>query len=166
MRSYEEAVANNRLQPSSTHYSLAQNSKLLTQFAEAASLKILEITDNRPDQAVLVYRGFSGTTAATAITVVQAMQGLEPSSLVYIRKKEEKTHGRSDAETNTSLYYDIQFVFFVDDFIQTGATAKACLISLYTLRPALALKPIYFLLQGVGRELKNLPIDSKRRFYF
>lgn len=72
---------------------------------------------------ILAYRGMSGTTTATAIAVNIPQKHRTNFGMVYVRKKNEKSHG-TRVEYSTLYPGDREVVWVLcDDFISSGATA-------------------------------------------
>lgn len=105
-----------------THYSFAQDKTLLS-WAEKTFKKLMAHCKKNKIKPVLAYSGMSGISSATAIYLV-ALQNKQSIGMMYIRKDDELCHGR-DIETNKVYTNGNQSqVFFVDDFISSGATLK------------------------------------------
>lgn len=106
-----------------SHYSLAQKPKDLLKWAEAIAIDIYVREIKYP---VLVYRGMSGISAATALSLQLHILGVE-HGMVYIRKENEKSHGNDvEKEIDRSKHHDFKFIF-VDDFVASGETKRECI---------------------------------------
>ena len=134
----------------STHYSLAMDSEILD-YAKEAVDKIEEITCGRPEKALLVYTGMSGTSSATAIVTLQLLAG-KKSHQVYVRKEGESSHGRTVERNHFNVDRDIHCIVFVDDSVQSGKTLKTVLGNIYQQFPDLQQVPLYCLLQEHSRK--------------
>lgn len=71
---------------------------------------------------ILVYRGMSGTTAATAISMFINKTGTVDYATVYVRKKNEKSHGNNVEHSRIILGGREPVWIICDDFISTGRT--------------------------------------------
>jgi orotate phosphoribosyltransferase len=111
----------------STHYSAAQDPARLARIADRNATKLIEyMTANYPDCIpVLMYRGMSGIANATAVSLALHAKGYKKHRMIYVRKKNEDSHG-CDVETSVSFTDPDKVVLvFVDDFISSGETFKA-----------------------------------------
>lgn len=104
-----------------SHYGSSMNPLYMKKWGKkiAAHLKALIVANKYP---ILIYRGMSGVTAATAIAVhmQDAHNGL--FGMIYVRKSNEKSHG-SYIELSDINTEDKEIVWVVcDDFISTGST--------------------------------------------
>ena len=104
-----------------THYSLAQNTKMLKVWAARMSLSVL---DRGIYQPVLVYSGMSGIAAATALSIALDNIGVQ-FGMIYVRKENEKSHGHV-TEYEIPEGFDSCTYIFVDDFICEGDTRNWC----------------------------------------
>lgn len=105
-----------------SHYSLAQKPKQLLKWAENIAIDIYLREIQYP---VLVYRGMSGISAATALSLQLHILGID-HGMVYVRKDEEQSHGRLIEREPFNNDYDPTFIF-VDDFVSSGATKLDCI---------------------------------------
>lgn len=103
-----------------SHYSLAHDHRLYD-FGRAAANKIYELTDGRNNDAVLIYTGMSGISAATAIACAQLARHRKPSRMCYVRKLNESSHGLH-VETEDAPWSTLSMAIFVDDFVSSGRT--------------------------------------------
>lgn len=104
-----------------SHYSLAQKPKELLKWAEAIAVDIYVREIRYP---VLVYRGMSGISAATALSLQLHILGIQ-HGMVYVRKENEDSHG--DEIEREPFENDNPTFIFVDDFISSGDTKSKCL---------------------------------------
>jgi orotate phosphoribosyltransferase-like protein len=107
------------------HYSYAQKPEKLSKWAEAMAKDIQEKGITNP---ILVYRGMSGISAATAISLELYRLGIEVG-MFYIRKDNEQSHGEIFTHSYewTAAIPENPCFIFVDDFIARGTTWKECL---------------------------------------
>ena len=110
-----------------THYSPTQSLLRLAALAEEGADLLTEagLTTN---ETVLVYRGMSGVSFATAVGLAlnarSALSRDKQVGFAYIRKDNEESHG-SDIEHLGQVGSWKNFVF-IDDFISSGRTFRAC----------------------------------------
>lgn len=107
-----------------THYSHAQSPALLVQWAMVAAANLKAFAQNNNVVPLLVYRGMSGVATATALSIEASRIGLEVG-MVYVRKDNEQSHGVQVEHHLASWDMPLAPVF-VDDFLDTGATLRAC----------------------------------------
>jgi hypothetical protein len=111
-----------------THYSLAFKPEQLSSWAKSLAE---DINDLRKDvntiYPILVYSGMSGVSAATAISLSLTKEFSCPHGMVYVRKKEEISHGKDIEHSILSLgIYPKRVWIFVDDFIDGANTINYC----------------------------------------
>jgi len=107
------------------HYSYAQHPHKLLPWAIAMAK---DIQDKGITNPILVYRGMSGISAATAISLELYRLGIEVG-MFYIRKDSEQSHGEiftHSYEWQGQIPEDACFIF-VDDFVAGGTTWRECL---------------------------------------
>lgn len=105
-----------------SHYSLAQKPKQLLRWAEniAIDIHLREI-----QYPVLVYRGMSGVSSATALSLQLHILGID-HGMVYVRKDNEDSHGEPIEKEPFADSAPLTFIF-VDDFVKSGLTKQKCL---------------------------------------
>lgn len=106
-----------------THYSNSQKPKHVNDWAYncAIGLKDRLGTETIP---IFVYRGMSGIAAATALSISYYLLTGQTPGMIYVRKKNEKSHGYP-VEYQIDFFPDRQYVFvFVDDFVKSGTTRR------------------------------------------
>lgn len=105
-----------------SHYSIGQKPHELFKWSKQMAKDIKEANLDYP---VLVYRGMSGTSLATGLSL--ALYEIEVDhGMLYIRKPEEQSHGCS-IESDSFVSSLKGNLIFVDDFISSGDTRDACL---------------------------------------
>ena len=105
---------------SETHYAPTQSmAKLASLASEGAQL--LREQGLNTNETVLVYRGMSGVSFATAVGLAL---GGSSVGFAYIRKDGEDSHG-FEVEYRGRVGQWKNFVF-VDDFVSSGETFRAC----------------------------------------
>lgn len=104
-----------------SHYSLAQKPKQLLKWAENIAVDIYLREIQYP---VLVYRGMSGISAATALSLQLHILGID-HGMVYVRKDNEDSHGDSIEREPFNNDFTPTFIF-VDDFVKSGETKAKC----------------------------------------
>lgn len=121
------------------HYSHAQKPYLLKSWANTEAERLINLNYS---SIVLVYSGMSGISAATALSLA-LYERSKDHSMVYIRKEFETTHGES---VECESFYNLENAtfFFVDDFIQSGATRDFCLDKLNDHRFGYNYQPVKF----------------------
>ena len=105
-----------------THYSHAQDGHILMRWAKEKT-RILKDLDVDQGQVVLCYTGMSGVAYATALMLELTSAGVL-HKMCYIRKPDEKTHGRPVERSELLFVDDGDTYVFVDDFIESGATLR------------------------------------------
>ena len=108
-----------------THYSQAQKSERLLNWADAASKKIHENCNMR--HPVLMFSGYSGSATATALMLAYYRNYGVELGMMYVRKPNEDSHGHSVEENITSRTGDknkLRWYIFVDDTISSGKTYR------------------------------------------
>lgn len=105
-----------------SHYSLAQKPKQLLKWAENIAIDIYLREIKYP---VLVYRGMSGVSSATALSLQLHILGID-HGMVYVRKGNEDSHGENIEREPFADSAPLTFIF-VDDFVSSGATKSECL---------------------------------------
>lgn len=104
-----------------SHYSLAQKPKQLLKWAENIAIDIHLREIKYP---VLVYRGMSGVSSATALSLQLYILGID-HGMVYVRKDNEDSHGDGIEREPFNNDFTPTFIF-VDDFVSSGKTKREC----------------------------------------
>lgn len=116
----------------STHYSIGLEAKKLHKWAKKTALNVVKDYRARRVQPasriVLAFTGMSGTTLATALSlaIYELTAGKIVTNQVYVRKQGEDSHGYM-CEYTDDVNFKRDYVLFVDDFVDTGATAARVL---------------------------------------
>lgn len=105
-----------------THYSLAQNSRALRDWAWDAAEFIHTKYGGVENMVAFCYRGFSGVAMATALSMAYAVKYDIQLNLLYVRKFGEKSHGCPSELNFDDNDTRIEECVFVDDFIDGGGT--------------------------------------------
>lgn len=105
-----------------THYSLAQNSRSLRNWAYDAAEFIHAKYSGVENMVCFCYRGFSGVAMATALSMAYAVKYDIQLNLLYVRKFKEKSHGSPSELNFDDNETRIEECVFVDDFIDSGET--------------------------------------------
>jgi len=106
-----------------THYSLSLNPRKLRASAKDHAAKLTMLMQPN-DVPVLIYRGMSGISAATALSFALDDLG-QACGMVYVRKYSEDSHGGERERALPGMCMSQRFVMvFVDDFISTGSTLR------------------------------------------
>ncbi len=105
-----------------SHYGSSMNPHYMAEWGRTIAKEVdALIADGK--FPILVYRGMSGTTAATAISMFITKTDTVDFGTVYVRKKNEKSHG-SSIEHSRIILGDRKPVWIIcDDFISSGTTA-------------------------------------------
>lgn len=107
----------------STHYSNAQDGHILMCWARGKANILKKDFDVGQGQLVLCYTGMSGVAYATALMLELTTAGVM-HKMCYIRKPDEKSHGRPVERSEWMHVDDGDTFVFVDDFIESGATLR------------------------------------------
>lgn len=105
-----------------THYSIAQNSASLRDWAWEAAEFIHSRYDGVESLLCLCYRGFSGVALATAVSLAYSFKYDRQLNLLYVRKGKESPHGCPIEMNFDENEVEIETCIFVDDFIDGGGT--------------------------------------------
>ena len=124
---------------SGTHYGASMTPEVLYPWAKKMARSIVrKILANPKGEfilPVLVYRGMSGTTTATAIMAFIPEKHRPNVGMVYVRKENETSHGCDVEHTyNVTERNKTPVFIFCDDFIDAGATLVAVVHALIKLR--------------------------------
>lgn len=107
-----------------THYSSGQNPASSLVFASAAVEILHKQFAGVEASMALVYSGMSGISLATTINILYYQKYGVELHMIYVRKGDEKSHGRR-LEMNYSQYnHTIITHVIVDDFVEYGNTVK------------------------------------------
>jgi adenine/guanine phosphoribosyltransferase-like PRPP-binding protein len=129
-----------------SHYSRAQQPKLLQETTIHTGKILARLTKRRDEELVLVYRGMSGVATATAMALWWAHtqcpdvvgRGL---SMAYVRKNYEVSdcHGNAvEIEWSSDQAQDrVVNLVFIDDFIASGETMNKALAEVTATFPSL-----------------------------
>lgn len=110
----------------STHYSMAQKPADLISWAHRAVEELAHRL--RGQHPVFCYRGMSGVGTATALAIAWQDRMGSTFGMVYVRKADEGSHGRT-CEHNVDIVRGLPCMFvFVDDFTTSGATRKHAML--------------------------------------
>lgn len=105
-----------------SHYGSSMDAFYMGEWGRTIAPHITSIIESGK-YPILIYRGMSGTTTATAIAVNIPEEHRKSFGMVYIRKKNEKSHGNR-VEYSYLDPADREVVWVVcDDFISSGTTA-------------------------------------------
>lgn len=105
-----------------SHYGSSMNPHYMAEWGRTIAKEVdALIADGK--FPILVYRGMSGTTAATAISMFINKTDNVDFGTVYVRKKNEKSHGSSIEHSRIILGERKPVWIICDDFICTGGTA-------------------------------------------
>jgi len=114
----------NSFSTSSTHYSdYALEGPRLIAYGKIALQKLKEDAGDR--KPMIVFTGLSGISLGTAILMMAAEDSFDIMS-IYVRKEDEVSHGY-DFESSYPSSWSIrsaEVIYFVDDFVSSGATAR------------------------------------------
>lgn len=105
-----------------SHYGSSMNAFYMGEWGRKIAPLIVSLieADKYP---ILIYRGMSGTTAATAIAVSIPEEHHHNFGMVYVRKKNENSHGQKiEYSSLDPANREIVWVL-CDDFISSGKTA-------------------------------------------
>lgn len=105
-----------------SHYGSSMNAFYMGEWGRKIASLIVSIieTDKYP---ILIYRGMSGTTTATAIAVSIPEEHRHNFGMVYVRKKNEKSHGQKIEYSSLDPANREVVWILCDDFISSGKTA-------------------------------------------
>lgn len=109
-----------------THYAPSQDPIQLSDFAFRTAAQIRN--ELPATHIMLCYRGMSGTSMATALMLALFQSGFPKDQLgmVYVRKKNESSHGRSVEVHNLPDNPSVKTAWiFVDELICSGETFRA-----------------------------------------
>lgn len=105
-----------------THYGSSMDAFYMGEWGRKMAATISSTID-AGKYPILIYRGMSGTTTATAIAVNIKEEHRHQFGMVYVRKKNEKSHG-SKIEYSKLDPANREIVWILcDDFISSGKTA-------------------------------------------
>ncbi len=105
-----------------SHYGSSMNPHYMAEWGRTIAKEVdAIIADGK--FPILVYRGMSGTTAATAISMFVAKTDTVDYATVYVRKKNEKSHGNAIEHSRIILANRQPVWIICDDFISSGTTA-------------------------------------------
>lgn len=111
-----------------THYGNSMNAPVLYPWAKRMASDIVRkyLRNKKNILPILVYRGMSGVTTATAIMAAIPAKYRTDIGLIYVRKENEESHGTMVEHTTNIDYANIgqvePVIIFCDDFIDSGAT--------------------------------------------
>lgn len=111
-----------------THYGNSMNAPVLYPWAKRMASDIVRkyLRNKKNILPILVYRGMSGVTTATAIMAAIPAKYRTDIGLIYVRKENEESHGSKVEHTVNIDYANIgqvePVIIFCDDFIDSGAT--------------------------------------------
>ena len=140
----------------------------LSKFASWGCKKIRETKDE--GIPVLIFRGLSGSTMATAINVRYNSMHQQDMGMVYVRKPEESSHSKSNLMTSwpedktpsEALIGNFTYrYYFVDDFIDRGNTFIQCMQTFRATYPNLVIPKVTLLVEN---SLGALIEDNKFSF--
>ena len=115
------------------HYSYGQKPARLRIWAEKVADRLIEHYRGKGTGPLLVYRGLSGTTMATALALALTQKApLLEFGMVYVRKPEERSHGASVEWELHATETTLLDPCFIDDFISSGSTYRACMTALHS----------------------------------
>lgn len=107
-----------------THYSYGLAPALLGEWARKMAATMRNRLSRNNIIPVLCFRGMSGTTTATALSLALYAEGMEVG-MMYVRKEDEDSHGAGvevelpDVEADQRV-----LLIFVDDFVSSGQTFR------------------------------------------
>lgn len=105
-----------------THYGSSMDAFYMGEWGRKMAACVSELID-AGKYPILIYRGMSGTTTATAIAVNIKEDHRHQFGMVYVRKKNEKSHG-SKIEYSKLDPANREIVWVLcDDFLSSGKTA-------------------------------------------
>lgn len=106
---------------SRSHYGASMNARYMTQWGKKIARRVGQLIDNGM-YPILCYRGMSGISAANAIAYNMPPKHDEQYAMVYVRKKEEQSHGAPIEYTTINPNNKKVVWIFCDDFICTGTS--------------------------------------------
>lgn len=112
-----------------SHYGNSMNVAYMRKWGMTIAERVIElIKDNK--FPMLAYRGMSGTTAAISITSHIPEEYAPYYARVYVRKKNERSHGSSVEYSDIYSHKREVVVIVCDDFISSGTTVFEILMGL------------------------------------
>lgn len=106
----------------SSHYGESMNPEYMMGWAKWVVKDIRKLL-KAGKYPVLIYRGMSGVTTATALAMHMDSNDGANFGMIYVRKEDEKSHGgRIEMSLMKSAGREIAWIF-CDDFIDKGTTA-------------------------------------------
>lgn len=104
-----------------SHYGNSMNPKYMGEWGKEIGKAVDAIIDDGKFP-ILLYRGMSGTTTATTVSLNISRSDTE-FAMVYVRKKGEKSHGSRIEYSRISTGNREPVWIICDDFISSGKTA-------------------------------------------
>lgn len=106
----------------SSHYGESMNPEYMANWAKWVVKDIRKLL-KQGKYPVLIYRGMSGVTTATALAMHMDSNDGANFGMIYVRKEDEKSHGGTiETSLMKSAGREIAWIF-CDDFIDKGGTA-------------------------------------------